>query len=154
MISISSLCLLVYLNEVGEALLARGAGEASVHHMDPDVVFEQVQSVEGVCAEEAGVGALLGMQLQVVVQRPAAQEALVADVTGERAGVTPMEAHVLVQLVLVSEGLPALGALKGPERLPDEQVLKRSILQKRVGVSLPGKKPKACQWMRKKGTTD
>lgn len=82
--------------------------------------FEQVQSVIGLGAEEAGVGALIRVQLQVILKRSVRQEALTALMAHVTAAVPPVVSHVLVQLVFISKGFPALRTFKGSKGLTDE----------------------------------
>lgn len=82
--------------------------------------FEQVQSVIGLSAEQAGVRALIRVQLQVILKRSVRQKALTALMAHVTAAVPPMVPHVLVQLVFISEGFPALGTFKGSKGLTDE----------------------------------
>lgn len=103
---------------------------AQVH---PHVLLQQVQPVEVVSAEEAGVGLVVGVHLHVAVQRAAVQKALVADVAGQGADpLPPVAVQVLLQLLLVPERLPTLEALEGPERLADEEVLQSCVLKTRA----------------------
>lgn len=70
------------------------------------------------------------MELHVALQGCTADEAFVTEVTGQRAvSLPPMEAQVLVQFVLLPEGLPTLQTLKRPERLPNKQMLKSCVLK-------------------------
>lgn len=68
------------------------------------------------------------MELHVALQGRTADEALVTEITGQRAvPLPPVEAQMLVQFVLFTEGLPTLQTLKRPEGLPDKQMLKSCI---------------------------
>ena len=96
--------------------------------MHAHVLLQEVQLLEGVGAQQAGVRAVVHVQRQVVLKRRVRREALVAQVAGEGVGVAPVHPQVLLQLVLVPEGLAAVRALEGPEALPDEEVLQRCIL--------------------------
>lgn len=70
------------------------------------------------------------MELHVALQGRTADEALVTEITGQRAvPLPPVEAQMLVQFVLFTEGLPTLQTLKRPEGLPDKQMLKSCILK-------------------------
>lgn len=99
--------------------------------MDVHVVLQQLQSFESLGAQEAGVGAVVRVLHQVVLQGGVAQEALAADVAGEGVGVAAVDPQVQLQLVLVPEGLPAQGAFERTEALPDEEVLQRRVLTRR-----------------------
>lgn len=64
----------------------------------------------------------------MALQGRTADEALVTEVTGQRAvPLPPMEAQVLVQFVLFTEGLPTLQTFKRPERLPNKEMLKSCV---------------------------
>ncbi len=82
--------------------------------------FEQVQSVIGLGTEEAGVGALIRVQLQVILERRVRQEALTTLMAHVTAAVPPVVPHVLVQLVFIPKGFPALRTFKGSKGLTDE----------------------------------
>lgn len=98
--------------------------------MNGHVIFQQIKAVKGFWAKNARVSLLVRVELHVALQGCTADEALVTEVTGQRAvPLPPMEAQVLVQFVLLAEGLPALQAFKRPERLPNEQMLQSCILK-------------------------
>lgn len=98
--------------------------------MDGHMILKQIQTVKGLRAENAGVSFLVHVELHVALEGTAVDETLVADVTGQRAvPFPPMEPQVLVQLVLLPEGLPTLQAFKRAEGFPDEQVLQSCILK-------------------------
>lgn len=98
--------------------------------MDGHMILKQIQAVKGLGAENAGVRFLVHVELHVALEGTAVDEALVADVTGQRAvPFPPMEPQVLVQLVLLPEGLPTLQAFERAEGFPDEQVLQSCILK-------------------------
>lgn len=66
----------------------------------------------------------------MALQRCTADEAFVTKITGQRAvPLPPVEAQVLVQFVLFTEGLPTLQTFKRPEGLPNKQMLKSCILK-------------------------
>lgn len=116
------------LDEVREALVAGRTAEAAVHGVDVHVVLQQLQPLERLRTQEAGVGAALCVHQQVVLQRRVAHEALPAAVAGEGVGVAAVDPQVELQLVFVPEGLAAQRAFERPEALPDEEVLQRGIL--------------------------
>lgn len=119
-----------HLDKIWEAFLAGGAGEIAIVDMDGHVILEQIQAVKGLGAENAGVGFLVHVELHVALEGTTVNEALVADVTGQRAvPFPPMEPQVLVQFVLLPESLPTLQAFEGPEGFPDEQVLQSCVLK-------------------------
>lgn len=96
--------------------------------MDGHMVFEQIQAVKGLGTEDAGVCFLVHVELHVALESSTVDEALVADVTSQRAvPFPPMEAEVLIQFVFFPEGLPTLEAFEGAKGLPDEEVLKSCI---------------------------
>lgn len=99
-----------------------------MHH---HVFFEHVQPFEGFRTQEAGVGAVLRVHQQVVLQGGVAGEAFAAYVAGEGVGVSAVDPQVLVQLLLVPEGLAAVRAFERTETFPDEKVLQRCILGRR-----------------------
>lgn len=116
------------LDKIWEAFLAGGAGEITIIDMDGHMILKQIQAVKGLRAENAGVCFLVHVELHVALKGTAVDEALVADVTGQRAvPFPPMEPQVLVQLVLLPEGLPTLQAFERAEGFPDEQVLQSCI---------------------------
>lgn len=117
------------LDKVVKHLLAGGATVAAVHLVHPHVLFEQVQPLEGLGAQDAGEGSAVCVHQQVVFQGRVAHEALGADVAGEGVGIPAVHPQVLLQLVFVPEGLAAVGALERSEGLPYEKVLQRSVLQ-------------------------
>lgn len=119
-----------HLDEIWEPLLTGRAGEVAVMDMNGHVVFQQIKAVKGLRAKDARVSLLVRMELHVALQGRAADEALVAEVTGQRAvPLPPVEAQVLVQLVLFPEGLPTLQTLKRPEGLSNEQMLESCVLK-------------------------
>ena len=98
--------------------------------MNGHVIFQQIKAVKGFWAKNARVSLLVRVELHVALQGRTADEALVTEVTGQRAvPLPPMEAQVLVQFVLLTEGLPTLQAFKRPERLPNKQMLQSCILK-------------------------
>lgn len=119
-----------HLDKIGEPFLTSGAGEIAIIDVNGHVIFQQIEPVEGLWAENARVSLLVRMELHVALQRRTADEALVAEVTGQRAvPLPPVEAQVLVQFVLFPEGLPTLQALERPEGLPNKQMLKSCVLK-------------------------
>lgn len=116
------------LDEVGKCLLAGRTGVAAVHGVHPYVVFEQVQPFKGFWAQETGVGAVLRVHQQMILQGRVAHEALAANVARKGVGVPAVDAQVLIQLVFVPEGLAAVGAFKRAKTLPDEKMLQRCVL--------------------------
>lgn len=119
-----------HLDKIWEAFLAGGAGEIAIIDMDGHVILKQIQAIKGLGAENAGVCFLVHVELHVALKGTTVDEALVADVTGQRAvPFPPMEPQVLVQLVLLPEGLPTLQAFERAEGFPDEQVLQSCILK-------------------------
>lgn len=119
-----------HLDKIWEAFLAGGAGEIAIIDMDGHVILKEIQAVEGFRAENAGVRFLVHVELHVALKGTAVDEALVADVTSQRAvPFPPMEPQVLVQLVLLPERLPTLQAFEWAEGFPDEQVLQSCILK-------------------------
>lgn len=98
--------------------------------MNGHVIFQQIKAVKGFWAKNARVSLLVRVELHVALQGRTADEALVTEVTGQRAApLPPMEAQVLVQFVLFTEGLPTLQTFKRPEGLPNKQMLKSCILK-------------------------
>lgn len=98
--------------------------------MDGHMILKQIQAVKGLRAENAGVCFLVHVELHVALEGTTVDKTLVADVTGQRAvPFPPMEPQVLVQLVLLPEGLPTLQAFERAEGFPDEQVLQSCILK-------------------------
>lgn len=94
------------------------------------MILKQIQAVKGLRAENAGVCFLVHVELHVALEGTTVDKTLVADVTGQRAvPFPPMEPQVLVQLVLLPEGLPTLQAFERAEGFPDEQVLQSCILK-------------------------
>lgn len=119
-----------HLDKVWKAFLAGRAGEIAIVDMNGHVVFEQIQAVKGLGTEDAGICFLVHVELHVALESPTVDEALVADVTSQRAvPFPPVEAEVLIQFVLFPEGLPTLEAFEGAKGFPDEEVLKSCILQ-------------------------
>lgn len=113
-----------HLDEIWEPLLTGRAGEVAVVDVNGHVVFQQIKAVKGFRAKNAGVCLLVRMELHVALQGRAADEALVTEVTGQRAvPLPPVEAQVLVQFVLFAEGLPTLQTFERPEGLANEQML-------------------------------
>lgn len=98
--------------------------------MNGHVILQQIKAVKGFWAKNARISLLVRMELHVALQGRSADEALVTEITGQRAGpLPPVEAQVLVQFVLFSEGLPTLQTLKRPKGLPDKQMLKSCVLK-------------------------
>lgn len=127
-----------HLDKIWKALFTSRAGEIAIIDVDGHVIFEQIQAVKRFWTENAGVGFLVQVELHMTLQGPTVDEALVTDVTGQRAiPFPPMEPQVLIQLVLFPEGLPTLQTFKRTEGLSDEQVLKSCILKENPN--------KACQ---------
>lgn len=119
---------LFHLDEIWEPFLTSWAGEVAIIDMNGHVIFQQIKAVKGVWAKNARVSLLVRVELHVALQGRTADEALVTEVTGQRAvPLPPMEAQVLVQFVLFTEGLPTLQTLKRPEGLPNKQMLKSCI---------------------------
>lgn len=119
---------LFHLDKIWEPFLTSWAGEAAIIDMNGHMIFQQIKAVKGFWAKNARVSLLVRVQLHVALQGGAADEALVTEITGQRAvPLPPMEAQVLVQFVLFPEGLPTLQTLKRPEGLPDKQMLKSCI---------------------------
>lgn len=118
----------LHLNEVCKAFFAGRAAEAAIDNMHSNMVFQEIQSVERLRAKDTGIGLLVQVELHMVLQGAGADEALVADVTGQgTVAVSPMETQVLVQLVLLPEGLSTLQALERPEGLAYKKVLQSGI---------------------------
>lgn len=119
---------LFHLNKIWEPFLTSWAGEVAIIDMNGHMIFQQIKAVKGFWAKNARVSLLVRMELHVALQGGAADEALVTEITGQWAvPLPPMEAQVLVQLVLFPEGLPTLQTFKRPEGLPDKQMLKSCI---------------------------
>lgn len=119
-----------HLDKIRESFLTSRTGEVAITDMNGHMIFQHIQAVERLRAENARVGLLVRVQLHMALQGCTADEALVAEVAGQRAvALTPVETQVLVQLVLLPKGFPALQAFERPEGLPDEQVLESRILQ-------------------------
>lgn len=98
--------------------------------MNGHMIFQQIKAVKGFWAKNARVSLLVRVELHVALQGRTADEALVTEVTGQWAApLPPMEAQVLVQFVLFTEGLPTLQTFKRPEGLPNKQMLKSCILK-------------------------
>lgn len=119
-----------HLDKIREPFLTSWAGEVAIIDMNGHMIFQQIKAVEGFWAKNARVSLLVRMELHVALQGCAADEALVTEITGQWAvPLPPMEAQVLVQFVLFTEGLPTLQTFKRPEGLPNKQVLKSCILK-------------------------
>lgn len=119
-----------HLNKIWEPFLTSWAGEVAIVDMNSHVIFQQIKAVKGFWAENARVSLLVQMELHVALQGCTADEALVTEITGQRAvPLPPVEAQVLVQFVLFTEGLSTLQTFKRPKRLPNKQMLKSCILQ-------------------------
>lgn len=119
-----------HLDKIWESFLTSWAGEVAIIDMNGHVIFQQIKAVKGFWAKNARISLLVGMELHVALQGGAADEALVTEITGQRAvSLPPMEAQVLVQFVLFPEGFPTLQTFKRPEGLPDKQMLKSCILK-------------------------
>lgn len=119
-----------HLDKIWESFLTSWAGEVAIIDMNGHVIFQQIKAVKGFWAKNARISLLVGMELHVALQGGAADEALVTEITGQRAvPLPPMEAQVLVQFVLFPEGFPTLQTFKRPEGLPDKQMLKSCILK-------------------------
>lgn len=86
----------------------------------------------------------------MVLQSRVADEALAADVAGKGVSVPAVHAQVLIQLVLVTEGLSTVCTLKWTEALPDEKVLEGCILlHKRQQRVVERKKRRLDTYLRK-----
>lgn len=72
------------------------------------------------------------MHQQMVLQARVTHEALAANVAGKGVGVPAVDPQVLIQLVFVPECLATVGAFKRTETLPDEQMLQRCILGRKI----------------------
>lgn len=83
--------------------------------MNADVLFEQLKPVVRLGTKQTGVVALLQVHLKVFLQNRTAQKAFAALVTGVSAAFPAMEAHVLLQLILLPEGFSTKRALEGTE---------------------------------------
>lgn len=119
-----------HLDKIWEPLLTGRAGEVAVIDMNGHMVFQQIKAVKGFRAKNARVRLLVRMELHVALQGGAADEALVTEVTGQRTvPLPPVEAQVLVQLVLFTEGLATLQTFKRPEGLANEQMLESCVLK-------------------------
>ena len=119
-----------HLDKIRKAFFAGRAGEIAIVDMDGHVIFKQIQAVKGLRTENAGVCFLVHVELHVALERTAVDEALVADVTSQRAVPFPsMKPQVLIQFVLFAEGLPTLEAFERAKGFPYEQVLKSCILK-------------------------
>lgn len=68
------------------------------------------------------------MYQQMVLEGRVTDEALVADVAGKGVGVPAVHSQVLIQLVLIAEGLATVRTFKRTEAFPDEKVLEGCIL--------------------------
>lgn len=116
------------LDKIRKAFLAGRAGEIAIVDMDGHVIFKQIQAVKGLGTEDARVRFLVHVELHVALESPAVDEALVADVTSQRAvSFPPVKAQMLIQFVLFTESFPALEAFERTEGFPDEQVLKSCV---------------------------
>lgn len=129
MASISSLnhCF-TNLDKVSKCLFADRTAEAAVHGVHAYMILQQFQLLKRFRAQDAGIGATVGVHQQMVLQGRVTDEALAADVAGKGVGVSAVHPQVLVQFVLVAEGLATVHAFKRTEALPDEKVLERCIL--------------------------
>lgn len=116
------------LNKVSECLFADGTAKAAVHSVHTHVILQELQLLERFRAQDAGIGAAVRVHQQMVLQGRVTDEALAADVAGEGVGVSAVHPQVLVQLVLVAEGLATVHALERTEALPDEKVLEGCVL--------------------------
>lgn len=119
-----------HLDKIWKALFAGRAGEIPIVNVDGHVIFKQIQAVKGLRTENAGVRFLVHVELHVALKSTTVDEALVADVTSQRAVPLPsMKPQVLIQFVLFPERLPTLEAFERAKGFPDKQVLKSRILK-------------------------
>jgi len=119
-----------HLDKIWEALFAGRAGEIAIIDMDGHMIFQQIQAVKGLGTEDAGVRFLVHVELHVALESAAVDEALVTDVTSQRAIPFPsVKPQMLIQFVLFAEGLPTLEAFERAKGFPYEQVLKSCILK-------------------------
>lgn len=126
-----------HLDKIRKAFLAGRAGEIAIVDMDGHVIFKQIQAVKGLGTEDARVRFLVHVELHVALESPAVDEALVADVTSQRAvSFPPVKAQMLIQFVLFTESFPALEAFERTEGFPDEQVLKSCVLKETSKIPL------------------
>lgn len=126
----SSLNIAVWdLYEICKCLLAGGTREAAIDQMHTDMLFEQLQPVIRLGTKQAGVVALLQVHLKVFLQYCTAQKAFIALVAHVSAAFPAVVTHVLFQPVLLPEGFSTKRALEGAEWLPNEEMLKGSVLQ-------------------------
>lgn len=110
-----------HLDKIWEPFLTCWAGEVAIVDMNGHMIFQQIKAVKGFWAKNARVSLLVRMELHVALQRRTADEAFVTQITGQWAvPLPPMEAQVLVQFVLFTEGLPTLQTFKRPEGLPNK----------------------------------
>lgn len=127
-----------HLDKVWKAFFAGRAGEIAIIDMDGHVIFKQIQAVKGLRTENAGVCFLVHVELHVALKSTAVDEALVTDVTRQRAVPFPsMKPQMLIQFVLFAEGLPALEAFERAKGFSYEQVLKSCILKETLKRPLP-----------------
>lgn len=75
--------------------------------MDVHMVLQQLQPLKRLLTQKAGVGAVLRVHQQVVLQSRVAHKAFATQVAGEGVGVTAVDPQVQIQLVFVPEGLAA-----------------------------------------------
>lgn len=116
------------LDKIWKALFAGRAVEISISNVDGHMIFKQIQAVKGLRTENAGVRFLVHVELHVALKSTTVDEALVADVTSQRAVPLPsMKPQVLIQFVLFPERLPTLQAFEWAKGFPDKQVLKSCI---------------------------
>lgn len=126
-----------HLDKIRKAFFTGGAGEIAIIDMDSHVIFKQIQAVKGLRTENAGVCFLVHVELHVALESPAVDEALVADITSQRAVPFPaVKAQMLIQFVLFAESFPTLEAFERAKGFPDEQVLKSCILKETLKISL------------------
>lgn len=119
-----------HLDKIWESFLTGWAGEVAIIDMNGHMILQQIKAVKGFWAKNARISLLVRMELHVALQGCTADEALITEITGQRAvSLPPVEAQMLVQFVLFTEGLPTLQTLKRPEGLPDKQMLKSCILK-------------------------
>ncbi|KAG7217630.1 hypothetical protein INR49_021318 [Caranx melampygus] len=106
-------------------------GQAASCLRDRDVLDPLVVSLCCSVVRETGVGAVLRVNQQMVLQGRVAHETLAANVAGKGVGVPAVDPQVLIQLVFVPEGLSTVGAFKRAETLPDEKVLQCCVLRQK-----------------------
>lgn len=119
-----------HLDKIWESFLTSWAREAAIIDMNGHMILQQIKAVKGFWAKNARISLLVRMELHVALQGRTADEALVTEITGQRAvPLPPVETQMLVQFVLFPEGLPTLQTLKRPERLSNKQMLKSCVLK-------------------------